>query len=169
MTFLESIAIYTTSQKAVAFGFLACGLTLVILAGLLHLVFAVETPLWQGVKSGAIVFGLFFCAGGFGYLQFCISTHQKLETEFSEDPVALIEAEQQRMSKVVSDYSIYQLVFAAVVLISLAAIIWAKEFWGGFAFPAAFVFLAVLLIEAQSKYSIDAHFGFVSEYQHQTQ
>ena len=161
MSFLESLAVYTASQKIVAYGFIISG-SVLLLAALLMTILSSDEPLWQGVRLGSVVFGLAMLAGGIGYVNFCGKVQEKVEIEYQQDTATTLVEEGKRMDKVVSDYPVYQKVFGLIVVISLIAIIFAKEFWSGFAFPVAFLFVAVLLIEAHSKKSIDAHSQLVN-------
>ena len=164
MNFIESLEFYTESQKVIAFGFIGYGIALLSFA-LLLFVKPFDLPLWSGIKVGSLFFGLFILAGGIGYLSFCGKTHEQIKSGYEASPSKVITHELARMEKVVSDFSTYQFVFAFIVLIALATILFAKPYWVGIAFPAAFLFVAVLLIEAHSKVSIDQHYEFVSSIQ----
>lgn len=157
MSFLESLALYTASQKIVAYGFISCGIVLLLSSLAVFILSPLAPTLWQGVRMGALVFGLMILLGGIGYLNFSGKIHNQIESEYKSSPATTLVAESERMNKVGSDFKIYQIVFSGIVIISLVAILFAKPFWAGFAFPAAFLFVSVLLIEAHSKYSIDNH------------
>ena len=161
MSLLDSLSLYTASQKAVAYGFMSCGVVLLI-ASLAVIVFSpTDAILWRGFKFGSILFGMFILAGGYGYLNFSSKIEEKVTHEYHENSEATLANEKARIKKVNSDYPMYQIAFSIVVIISLVAIVFAKPFWAGFAFPAAFLFVAILLIEAQSKVSIDVHTSVV--------
>ena len=157
MSFIDSLIMYTLSQKVVAYGFIFCGFTLLASAFLVTLFSSGSNPLWQGFKFGALLFGLFILVGGIGYLNFSSKIHNQVESEYQSNPQTTLVSEGERMNKVVSDYTIYQAVFSFIVILSLATIVFSKPFWSGFAFPVAFLFIGVLLIEAHSKFSIDDH------------
>lgn len=162
MSFLESLAMYTASQKTVAYGFIACGVVLLASALLVLLLNSAASPLWQGFKIGALIFGLLILAGGVGYLKFSGDTETKVASQYQVNAEQTLAEESTRMNKVVSDFPTYQMVFAVIVLIALALIVFAKPFWSGVAFPVALLFILVLLIEAYSKTSIDEHTQFVN-------
>ena len=156
MNFIESLAIYTSSQKAVAAGFIAVGLVFIVLAGTLMLQ-SLSAQLWQGFKIGALACGLLILAGGIGYLKFCDKTQANLLTLYEQDQAALIHVEKQRTQKVVREYAIYQAVFAVIIVLSLLAILMGRDFLMGLAFSIALLFLCVMLIEAHSRGSIIKH------------
>ncbi len=157
MSFLESLTLYTASQKMVAYGFISIGIVLLLASLGIFILSPTNAALWQGFKIGALVFGLMILLGGIGYLNFSGKVHNQIESEYQSNPATTLVAENERMNKVVSDYTIYQIAFSSIVFISLITILFAKPFWTGFAFPAAFLFVSVLLVEAHSKYSIDNH------------
>ena len=157
MTFLESLALYTASQKVVAYGFVTVGVLLLLSALGVFMLSPTTSPFWQGFKVGALVFGLVILLGGIGYLNFSGKIHNQIEAEYKTGTDTALVAENKRMNKVVSDFKIYQLAFACIVLLSLAAVLFAKPYWSGFAFPSTILFVLVLLIEAYSKHAIDRH------------
>ena len=156
MNFIESLAIYTASQKLVATGFIAVGLVFIVLAGTLMLQ-SLSAPLWQGFKIGALACGLLILAGGIGYLKFCDKTQADLLTLYEQDQAALIHVEKARIQKVVGEYPVYQAVFALIIALSLLAILLGREFLMGLAFSVALLFLCVMLMEAHSRGSIIKH------------
>ena len=156
MNFIESLAIYTASQKLVATGFIAVGLVFIVLAGTLMLQ-SLSAPLWQGFKIGALACGLLILAGGIGYLKFCDKTQADLLTLYEQDQAALIHVEKERIQKVVREYALYQAVFAVIIVLSLLAILMGRDFLRGLAFSIALLFLCVMLMEAHSRGSIIKH------------
>jgi len=156
MNFIESLAIYTSSQKLVAAGFIAVGLALILLAGTLMLQ-SLSTQLWQGFKIGALSCGLLILAGGIGYLKFCDKTQADLLAMYEKDQAALVEVEKERIQKVVKEYAVYQAVFAVIIALSLLVILMGREFLMGISFSVAFLFLCIMLMEAHSKDSIIKH------------
>jgi len=156
MNFIESLAIYTSSQKLVAAGFIAVGLALILLAGTLMLQ-SLSTQLWQGFKIGALSCGLLILAGGIGYLKFCDKTQADLLAMYEKDQAALVEVEKERIQKVVQEYAVYQAVFAVIIALSLLVILMGREFLMGISFSVAFLFLCIMLMEAHSKDSIIKH------------
>ena len=157
MSFVESLTFYTESQKLVAYGFVVSGLLLLVAAAVVLVLSSGASSLWQGFKWGSIVFGLLILAGGIGYLNFCDKTHNGVVSAYQADPDSTLLEEDKRMQKVLGDFPRYQIWFSAIVLLSLAAIVFAKPFWAGVAFPIAFLHVGILLIEAHSKTSIDSH------------
>ncbi len=163
MPFIDSLALYTVSQKAVAYGFMASGIFLLATAAFVYFLVPIHNSLWQGFKYGSLLFGVATLLGGIAYLNFSNKIYMQIESEYQSNAEQTLLAEAKRMSKVVSDYTVYKIVFASIVLISLLVILFLKPFWSGFAFPAALLFLVVMLIEAHSKYSIDAHWQNIKE------
>ena len=161
MNFIESLTIYTSSQKAVAAGFIAVGLVLILLAGTLMMQSILSTQLWQGFRLGALGCGLLILAGGIGYLKFCDKTQADLLTMYEKDQAALVQVEKERMQKVVREYSVYQAVFAAIIVLSLLAILMGREFLMGVSFSVAFLFLCIMLMEAHSRGSIIKHNNYI--------
>jgi len=157
MTFVESLSLYTAAQKTVAYGFVGCGALLLISAALTWLAPPNASPLWQGFRVGAIVFGLLILVGGLGYARFNNQNEADVAAGYQADAMAQVQTEHARMQKVVSDFPVYQIVFAVIVAAALATALFAQPYWAGFAYPPAFLFLAVMLIEAHSHVSIAAH------------
>ncbi len=154
MTLIDFFSSYTSAQKDVAWGFIACGLGLLGTFSFLALQSALNGPLWQGVRVGALISGLMILLGGIAYLRFCDSSYLQISSVYQDAPQSALHDEMGRMAKVVADYRIYQLCFAFVVLVALVAALFASKFWAGIAYPFAFQFLALLLIEAHSHASI---------------
>ena len=161
MNFIESLTIYTSSQKVVAAGFIAVGLVLILLAGTLMMQSILSTQLWQGFKIGALSCGLLILAGGIGYLKFCDKTQVDLLAMYEKDQAVLVQAEKERMQKVVREYSVYQAVFAAIIVLCLLTILIGREFLMGVSFSVALLFLCVMLMEAHSKSSIIKHNNYI--------
>lgn len=162
MSFIESLVVYSHAQRMVAYGFIACGGVLLTGAFLTFLFSSSGSLLWQGFKIGSFIFGLLILVGGIGYLQFNEKNHSEIELKYQTDTENVIKSENVRMQKVVADFKVFQYVFAVIVILALVVIVFARPFWIGFAFPAAFLHVAVLLIEAHSKASIDQHAEIVS-------
>ena len=161
MSIIESLSLYTSSQKSVAIGFIVAGGFLLLASTYLMFQSALSGPLWQGFKISALIFGLLIAAGGFGYLKFCDKTQTTLVAMYESNQDDMMTFEQQRMQKVVKDFPIYQISFAVIVVIALLIIIFASDFWIGVAFPVAILFISILLIEAHSRTSIVKHFEYI--------
>ena len=161
MNFIESLALYTSSQKLVAVGFIAVGLVFILLAGTLMVQSLLSTQLWQGFKLGTLSCGLLILVGGIGYLKFCDKTQTDLLAMYEKDQAALIQVEKERMQKVAGGYPVYQAVFAVIVALSLLLIFIGREFLMGVSFSVAFLFLCVMLMEAHSKDSILKHNDYI--------
>ena len=162
MDFIESLGMYTQAQRMVAYSFVACS-GLLLTGGFLTFLFpSAGSLLCQGFKIGCFIFGLLILAGGIGYLQFNEKNHSEIESRYQADSENEMKSENVRMQKVVADFKVFQYVFAGIVILALVVIVFARPFWIGFAFPAAFLHVAVLLIEAHSKASINQHAEIVS-------
>lgn len=105
--------------------------------------------------GAAIIWGILIVAGRAGYLNFSNKIFHKVKDSFQKHPPNTLETEKTRMAKVVKDYPLYQFMFAVIIAIALAVIVFLTPFWAGFAYPVVGLFLVILLIEAQSKVSID--------------
>lgn len=162
MNFVESLALYSDAQRVVAYGFIICGIVLLASAALTALMSPNTSQLWQGLKVGALVFGLLITVGGLGYHQFSTKIEEQVAGDLEAKAQAAIAAENVRMQIVLSDYQVYQYVFAGIAVLALSTIVFGSSFWAGVSYPVAFLFLTILLIEAHSKQSIDEHADKVS-------
>ena len=163
MTLVDFLSAYTVAQKGVAWGFILCGLVLLAAFTILYLQSTLDGTLWQGVRMGSMVGGLMILVGGIAYLRFCDSSYLQISIAYEAAPASALQDELGRMSKVVSGYLIYQICFAFVVVVALAAALFAGKFWAGFAYPFAFLFLALLLIEAHSHASIIQYASYLEQ------
>lgn len=159
MGVIESLDAYIASQKAVAIQFLILGVCFLVIAGFLWQLDS-GSKLLQGLKTGCLVWSLLILAGGGAYYNFCNKLHAQQLQAYEADPAQFLAAEHQRVAKVVKDFPIYQMVFAAFIVVALAVILFVhKAFFSGLAFATLLLFSVLMLIEAYSKTSIEAHFA----------
>ncbi|HAD07943.1 MAG TPA: hypothetical protein DCF62_00540 [Porticoccaceae bacterium] len=159
MEIIESLDAYIASQKTVAIQFLILGVCFLVIAGVLWQLDS-GAKLLQGLKAGCLVWSLLILAGGGAYYNFCNQLHAQQIQAYEADPTQFLAAEHQRVAKVVTDFPIYQMAFAACIVASLVVILFvSKAFFSGIAFATLLLFSVLMLIEAYSKTSIDAHFA----------
>jgi len=159
MGIIESLDAYIASQKAVAIQFLILGACFLVIAGLLWQ-FDAGSKLLQGLKTGCLVWSLLILAGGGAYYNFCNKLHAQQTQAHEADQAQFLATEHQRIAKVVKDFPLYQMVFAAFIVVALVVILFVnKAFFSGIAFATLLLFSVLMLIEAHSKTSIDAHFA----------
>ena len=162
MSLIESIEAYTNSQRVVALGFLTIGVVLLSIALYLQLRGS-ELALHQGLKIGALIFGLLQLGSGVGYYQFNGKNHQALLDDFNADTAAFVVSETERMQKVVNDFPRYQWVNAGLVVVGLLVVLLASSWWAGFCFALIITSAGFLYVEAISKPSIDSHYEIVQQ------
>lgn len=159
MGIIESLDAYIASQKAVAIQFLVLGVCFLVIAGVLWQVDS-GSRLLQGLKAGCLVWSLLILAGGGAYYNFCNKLYDQQTRAYEADQAQFLATEHQRVARVVTDFPRYQMVFAAVIAASLVVILFVdKAFFSGLAFATLLLFSVLMLIEAYSKTSIDAHFA----------
>jgi len=163
MEVLQSLEVYTVSQKAVGIQFGVIGVVLLIAAGCLYF-FNSTTDFSNGLKVGLLVWGLFGLVSGIGYHTFSVKLHEKALEQHAQNQEEFVRAEVPRMQKVLSDYPKYQLAFAAFIVISLLVIfIVGKPFWTGIAFATILFNVGMMIVEAYSHISIKAYIDALSK------
>lgn len=163
MNIIESLELYTASQKMLAYRFLAIGIVLALCFLIITLVSSLEGPLWSGLKIGSVV-----CAGliaGFAvvYINFTNNTHDGLLERHAADTTSMLSFEIERMEKIVREFPIYQSFFAAMVLTGLGLLLFASLFWQGVGFSILAMHATMMYFELHSKVAIMRHYEFITQ------
>ena len=152
------------AQKGVGNEFIAIGIVLLVVAIICH--FYGESSLTNGLKIGGIVCGLLILAGGIAYKNTEIKLLTTQTELFETNPSEFKTIETERMSKVVKDYPIYQVVFAAFIVLGILVVLLVKNpFWHGIAFAVMLLFVGVMISEAFSHRSIKTYNQYLIENQ----
>ncbi|MFK7948747.1 MAG: hypothetical protein AB8G11_14235 [Saprospiraceae bacterium] len=160
---IEVLELYTKAQKTVGSQFIIIGVCLLIIAGITWFGLP-TTEFHNGLKVSSLTCGLLISIGGLVYFNFSQTTHDKIVKIHQESETKFIQTEQIRMTKVLKDYPIYQIVFATFIVIALLLIFVVNQpFWIGVACPIIGLFVGVLIVEYISKTSIDNYFLFLSK------
>ena len=133
------------------------GVLLLAAGGVTWLFFPFEAVA-HGLKWGALAGGIFLMIGGYGYRSFSQTLHDRGEVLYNEDRIEFIRSECERMQKVSKGFPKYQFVFSALVVASVATLVFAdRPVWQGISLVVLVMFLGVLAIEANSRASITAY------------
>lgn len=159
---IEQLEIYVSSQKTIANYMLAFGLIMHLLAVLIH--FYASNPLFFGLKIGLVIFGLFSSIGGYGYK---ITEEKLLKSQtllYQENTVGFKQKENERMAKVVKNALLIQMIFVAIIAVSLITNLFLnKAFVNGILFSLVIFLVGNMIIESVSKKSIDAYYEILSK------
>jgi len=158
---LEQFEIYISAQKTIASYMLALGLIMFLGAVLIH--FTGTNSLFNGLKIGLLLFGLFSFVGGYSYkitedklLKSQTAIYESASDEFHQ-------LEKARMQKVVKNFPIIQFVFIGLVIAAiLVNVLVDKPMLNGILFAFVIFLLGNMIIESVSKQSISVYFEQVS-------
>lgn len=158
---LEQLEIYINAQKTIANYMLAFGVIMILLAIMIH--FSNADALLFGLKIGLVIFGLFSSIGGYGYKM----TEEKLLKSqtllYRENTEEFHQKEKERMEKVVKNFPFIQMIFVAIIIISLVINLFInKPLINGFLFSLVIFMVGNLIIESVSKKSINTYFEKLS-------
>ena len=111
-----------------------------------------------------LIFGLFSSVGGYGYKK----TEDKLQKSqtllYQENPVEFKQKEKERMAKVVKNFPLIQMIFVAVIAVSLITnLLLNKAFVNGILFSLVIFLVGNMIIESVSKKSIDTYYEILSK------
>jgi energy-coupling factor transporter transmembrane protein EcfT len=154
---LDQLELYVQAQRTIAHYMMGFGVILVLLAVLCHLTNA--NALFNGLKIGCLLFGVFSFVSGYAYQ---VTEEKLLDRQsklYEQNPAEFLSLEKARMQKVVQGFARIQLVFGAIILLSLLVIFTIEHaFVSGLAFALILLLLGNMVIERVSKSSIDAYY-----------
>jgi len=160
MDLLSQFEIYINAQKGVGSQFILLGAALLVIAIWAH--FSGGSVLANGIKTGALICGLLIIAGGFGYRSTEAGLLKKQSEVYEKSQVEFTKIETERMAKVNKDYTVYQIVFGAFIIVSLLIIFLLKNpYWHGIAFAVILLMIGVMIVEAFSHQSIKEYYQFL--------
>ncbi len=140
---------------------LGLGIIMILLAILFQ--FAGVNALFQGLKIGFLVFGLFSVISGYAYRkteQNLLANQTKL---YQENPTQFHEIEKERMEKVVKNFPLIQWVFFALIVTSLVVVfLYKNSLVDGILFSLIVLLIGNTIIETVSKTSIDRYYEQLS-------
>ena len=149
----EHLETYINAQKTIANYIMGAGIVYIVLAIMLQ--FIESTTIFNGLKIGLLVVGLIALASGYGYLITEKKLLQKQTELIQQNPTQFLNKEKERMTKVIRNFPIYQLVFIVIIIISLLIIFFVKNgFLQGIMFSVILYLIGNLIIEQISKTSI---------------
>ena len=163
MNIVESLELYTASQKLLALRFLAIGIVLALCFLIITFMNSLNGPLWSGLKVGSLVCSILIIAFSFVYINFSNKTHSDLLERHSLDQSAMLGFEVERMEKIVREFPMYKAFFAAMVLIGLGLMVFANPYWQGIGFAILAMHGTMIYFELHSKMAIDRHYELVSQ------
>lgn len=158
---IEQFEIYISAQKTIANYMLVLGLIMVLGAILLH--FTATHSLFNGLKMGLLILGLFSLVGGYSY--------KLTEEKLLKSQTAIYQAntdefrkiEKARMQKVVKNFPVIQFVFVGLIIAFLVVnLLLDNPFVNGILFALVVFLLGNMIIESMSKFSISAYFEQLS-------
>lgn len=160
---LDQLELYISAQKTIANYMMGFGVIMVLLAIMFH--FAGVNSLFYGLKIGCLIFGLFSISSGYAYKL----TEEKLLVKqtklYNENPAEFKIIEKERMQKVVKSFPRIQMVFVAIIIISLIVVLFTKNnFVIGLVFSLVVLLLGNIIIEKVSKTSIDSYYEELSNF-----
>lgn len=159
---IEQLEIYINAQKTIANYMLAFGLIMLLLAVLIH--FSDSNTLFYGLKIGLVILGLFSSIGGYGYK---ITEEKLLKSQtllYQENPDEFNQKEKERMAKVVKNFPLTQMIFVAIIVVSLITNLFLnKAFVNGILFSLVIFLVGNMIIESVSKKSIDIYYEILSK------
>lgn len=162
MNIIESLELYTASQKILAYRFLAIGIVLALCFLIITLMNSLDGPLWSGLKVGSLVCAILIIAFSLVYINFSNKTHNDLLERHSADQGAMLVFEVERMEKIVREFPIYKVFFSAMVLIGLGLMVFASPYWQGVGFAIFAMHGTMIYFELHSKVAIDRHYELLS-------
>jgi len=159
---LEQFETYISAQKTIANYMLAFGLIMLIACVLIH--FSTSNTLFTGLKIGLFMFGLFSSFGGYGYKK----TEEKLlksqTLRYQENPTQFTQKEKARMTKLVKNFPVTQIVFVVLIVMALVTNLFvSKALVSGILFSLVLFSVGNLIIESVSKKSIHLYFEILSK------
>ncbi|MGF1565415.1 MAG: hypothetical protein ACFCUH_08610 [Flavobacteriales bacterium] len=159
---IDHLIDYIQAQQRIAVLMVGFGAVLLMSSAALHVYGASE--FYAGLRNGLLGVGMFSVFGGLGYAFNNNRLRRKAEIAYSENASAWVNAEYQRMLKVVSGNNRIQTIFIAVAALLIAAM-WlvTNRFISGILLALVVFVSGNTLIERISKPSINTYFQHLSK------
>jgi hypothetical protein len=158
---LEQLELYISAQKTIANYMMVFGVIMILLAIVFH--FAEANALFDGLKVGFLVLGLFSAVSGYGYRITEEKLMQQQTTLYRENPSQFQRIEKERMEKVVKNFPKILFVFLVLIITSLVVVVLNKNsFVNGLLFSLIVLLIGNIIIETVSKNSIDTYYQKLS-------